>query len=210
MKNLKKQEKAITLVSLVITIIILLILTSISIQSLTNTGIFKRAQEAKNAMEQAENEQAEMLNEYEKAVNDYSHGIGEKINKVEEIKLNKSEITLTEGTTEKIIADIIPDNASNKKIIWRSSEENVATVADGVITAISEGTAVITATVNDGREKSATCTVNVEKLILTLYDNGDECVDITGGWEFRGVANGSNGESISKQSNYFLLNRSRR
>ena len=66
-----KNNNGITLVALVISIIILLILATISIQSLTNTGIFRRAQEAKNAMEKAEAEQAEMLNEYENALNGY-------------------------------------------------------------------------------------------------------------------------------------------
>ena len=67
----RKSNKGITLVALVITIIILLILATISIQSLTNTGLFKRAQEARDAMEKAENEQAEMLNEYENVLNGY-------------------------------------------------------------------------------------------------------------------------------------------
>ena len=66
-----KNNNGITLVALVVTIIILLILATISIQSLTNTGLFKRAQEARDAMEKAENEQAEMLNEYENALNGY-------------------------------------------------------------------------------------------------------------------------------------------
>ena len=71
MKKFKSNIKGITLVALVITIIILLILATISIQSLTNTGIFKRAQEAKNAMENAEAEQALLLNEYENELNSY-------------------------------------------------------------------------------------------------------------------------------------------
>ncbi len=74
MKAKDKLNNGITLVALVITIIILLILATISIQSLTNTGIFKRAQEARNAMEKAEAEQAEMLNEYENELNKYTSG----------------------------------------------------------------------------------------------------------------------------------------
>ena len=71
MKIKKNERKGITLIALVITIIILLILATISIQSLTNTGLFKRAQEAKNAMENAEAEQALILNEYENALSGY-------------------------------------------------------------------------------------------------------------------------------------------
>ena len=69
---MRKSEKGITLIALVITIIILLILATISVQSLTNTGLFKKAQEAKNAMEKAEEEQQLMLNEYEEELNKYS------------------------------------------------------------------------------------------------------------------------------------------
>ena len=67
----RKSNNGITLVALVISIIILLILATISIQSLTNTGLFKRAQEAKNATENAELEQQTRLNEYENALNGY-------------------------------------------------------------------------------------------------------------------------------------------
>ena len=66
-----KEQLGITLVALVITIIILLILATISIQSLTNTGLFKRAQEARNATENAELEQQTRLNEYENALSGY-------------------------------------------------------------------------------------------------------------------------------------------
>ena len=60
---LRKENKGITLVALVITIIILLILATISIQSLTNTGLFAKAQEAKEKSQNAEENQAKTLNE---------------------------------------------------------------------------------------------------------------------------------------------------
>ena len=68
---LKKENKGITLVALVITIIILLILATISIQSLTNTGLFAKAQEAKEKTQNAEENQARTLNEYEDELNKY-------------------------------------------------------------------------------------------------------------------------------------------
>ncbi len=51
---MKKESKGITLVALVITIILLLILSGISISALTNTGIFQKAKDAKQASENAE------------------------------------------------------------------------------------------------------------------------------------------------------------
>lgn len=66
-----KESKGITLVALVITIIILLILAGISISSLTNTGIFEKAKEAKNKSENAESEQNKKLDEFEKEIDKY-------------------------------------------------------------------------------------------------------------------------------------------
>ena len=68
-------QKGITLVALVITIIILLILATISIQSLTNTGLFAKAKEAKEKSQNAEENQAKTLNEYEDELNKYISGI---------------------------------------------------------------------------------------------------------------------------------------
>ena len=69
-----KTNNGITLVALVITIIILLILATISIQSLTNTGLFKKANEAKEKTQNAAENQAKTLNEYEDELNKYISG----------------------------------------------------------------------------------------------------------------------------------------
>ena len=71
MKKYLKNEKGITLVALVITIVLLLILAGISISSLTNTGIFAKAKEAKEKSENAEKEQNKILDNYEKKVDQY-------------------------------------------------------------------------------------------------------------------------------------------
>ena len=71
MKKYLKSEKGITLVALVITIVLLLILAGISISSLTNTGIFAKAKEAKEKSENAEKEQNKILDNYEKKVDQY-------------------------------------------------------------------------------------------------------------------------------------------
>ena len=65
MKNTLKNAKGITLVALVITIIILLILAGISISTLTNTGIFEKAKEAKSKSELADVQEKITLLEYE-------------------------------------------------------------------------------------------------------------------------------------------------
>lgn len=71
-------------------------------------------------------------------------------------------------STLTIKATVTPSNATNKAVAWTSSNENVATVsAKGVVTAVSAGTATITATTMDGGF-TATCavTVTVENLIV--------------------------------------------
>lgn len=75
---LSKKNEGITLVALVVTIIILLILATISIQSLTNTGLFAKAKEARDKTQNAAENQAKMLNEYEGELNKYISGTTEK------------------------------------------------------------------------------------------------------------------------------------
>ena len=75
----KNKDRGITLVARVITIIILLILATISIQSLTNTGLFKNAQKAKDETQNAAENQAKMLNEYEDELNKYVSGNEKKL-----------------------------------------------------------------------------------------------------------------------------------
>ena len=72
MKKIMKNQKGITLVALVITIIILLILAGISISTLTNTGIFEKAKDAKEKSEAEEKQQSKTLDSYEKELNKYT------------------------------------------------------------------------------------------------------------------------------------------
>ena len=76
------------------------------------------------------------------------------------ITLDKSELTMEEGEMEALKATVEPIGASNPTVIWTSSNEKVAVVSDGVIKALAEGTATITATTKEG-EFTAACTVTV-------------------------------------------------
>ena len=68
---LRKENKGITLVALVITIIILLILAGISISTLTNTGIFEKAKDAKQKSEDAALDLNTKLDSYEEEISNY-------------------------------------------------------------------------------------------------------------------------------------------
>lgn len=92
-------------------------------------------------------------------------------------------ITLSETTLNKKVGDaavtltatVAPDNASDKTLTWSSDKESVATVADGVVTIVGTGTALITATAKDGSGVEATCTVNVGLLAGKFsVDNGKQ------------------------------------
>ena len=65
LKKQKKKEKGITLVALVVTIIILLILAGVAITTLTQTGLFENAKQAKNKTENAQIEENTILGSYE-------------------------------------------------------------------------------------------------------------------------------------------------
>jgi hypothetical protein len=75
------------------------------------------------------------------------------------VSLNKTALALDEGESESLIATVIPDNATNKKVTWKSSDTSVATVnASGKVTAQATGTVVVVVITEDGAEV-ATCTV---------------------------------------------------
>ena len=77
------------------------------------------------------------------------------------VKLNKKSLQLEPGEEFTLNASVLPANASNPYIVsWSSSDESVATVSLGDVTAKSEGTAVITVESYDGTK--ATCRVTVK------------------------------------------------
>ena len=80
---------------------------------------------------------------------------------VESVSLNKTKLTLYEGRTATLIATVTPSTATDKSVVWSSSDATVASVdQDGKVTGVKVGTAVITATTVDGA-KTATCEVTV-------------------------------------------------
>ena len=79
---------------------------------------------------------------------------------VESVSLDKTSLELTEGGTARLTATILPDNATNKNVTWSTSDASIATVTDGVVTAVAPGTATITVTTEDVG-KTATCAVTV-------------------------------------------------
>ncbi|OMC78876.1 hypothetical protein BK125_08455 [Paenibacillus odorifer] len=86
------------------------------------------------------------------------------------VKLDQETLNLTAGEADGLLkATIEPANATDKDVIWSSSDETVATVVNGVVTPVGEGTAVITVTTKDG-SFTATTTVSVSALIPPVVD----------------------------------------
>ena len=84
------------------------------------------------------------------------------------ITLNKTTLALTVGATEKLAAKVLPENATNKKVTWSSSNEVIAIVnEDGTITAKAAGEVVITVKTEDGSH-TASCTVKVKATVEQL------------------------------------------
>ena len=87
------------------------------------------------------------------------------------------------GDTEQLIATVSPSNASDKTVTWITSDAAIATVnSQGVVTAMTTGTATITAKVGD---KSATCavTVTASEPEPPTDDNSEDYGSGTGQWD---------------------------
>lgn len=93
----------------------------------------------------------------------------------ESISLNKSELTLNKGDFETLTATVTPDDATDK-VVWSTSDEAVATVSDGKITAVAAGTATITATAG---AKTATCAVTVTDLKTVTVNVAPKAAKVT-------------------------------
>jgi uncharacterized protein YjdB len=85
-----------------------------------------------------------------------------KVVNVTGLSFNRSTLSLKAGNEAYIAATVTPENATNKNLIWESSDTSVATVSDyGKVTAVAVGTATITAKTLDGTDITASCDVTV-------------------------------------------------
>ena len=88
------------------------------------------------------------------------------ITAVSSIKFEKKEISIYQSNYQKLTPTVFPEDATDKKIKWESSDTNKVKVNEnGLITGISVGTATITATAMDGSGIKGSCVVNVEPSI---------------------------------------------
>lgn len=83
---------------------------------------------------------------------------------VTNVTLNKTAITIDVGKSEVLRATVLPEDAENKELEWKSNKPDIATIdQNGKITGVSVGTATITVKAKDGSNKNSSCTVKVEQ-----------------------------------------------
>lgn len=80
---------------------------------------------------------------------------------VTSVTVSSKTLNLEVGQTRTLTATVTPDNATDKTVTWTSSNDKVATVVDGTVAAVGEGTATITATAANGKKDTCKVTVNV-------------------------------------------------
>lgn len=84
--------------------------------------------------------------------------------KVTGITVANTDISLEEGATKAISATVTPDNATNKEVIYKSTDETIATVDEkGIVTGVKEGSTTVTVTSKENAEITATVNITVTK-----------------------------------------------
>lgn len=92
---------------------------------------------------------------------------------VSEIILGKTQLTLKVGESESLSYTILPVDASNQNLSWSSSDESIVSVSDkGLVNAINQGQATITATTNNGYSANCVVTVISTGTITKIMDFG--------------------------------------
>ncbi|MFY4774777.1 Ig-like domain-containing protein [Metabacillus sp. RGM 3146] len=101
-------------------------------------------------------------NELSNGNNIWRYTIEDPIIRIEDLLLNRTNVTLSQGRITQLTVKILPEFATNKNVTWRSSNSGVAMVDQtGLVTGVSEGTATVTVQTEDGRIKK-TAEIKVE------------------------------------------------
>ncbi len=98
------------------------------------------------------------------------------IKAVEDVSLEVHQISMNPNETRSLIANVSPYDADNKKVLWSSSDETVATVDEsGLVTAVNSGEAWIKAVSDDNPEACDSCKVTVTQAVTGIELDITEC-----------------------------------
>lgn len=175
-----RRNKGITLIALVITIIILLILAGISISALTQTGIFEKANQAKNKSEKEQKEENNTLGDYENTVNEYLMGANREN---EDIKFKNCSIEIVEPgiikvkNVENIFAFTIVNNGKSFDIT-KGDSYNI-----NINMSVNETANIYVIAVDENANFYKSNIISYTKKGTYLYNYGNDNSEITGGWK---------------------------
>ena len=82
------------------------------------------------------------------------------------ISVSDTSVSLHKGDSYTLTATVLPENATNPSVSWTSSNPDIVSVADGILTANALGSAVITVSTTDGSGLSASCNVTVSAILV--------------------------------------------
>lgn len=116
---------------------------------------------------------------------------------IDEIELDDSALTLKIGDEYTFDYGITPDDATELELTWKSDDESVATVKDGKVTAVAEGSCTITVIAESGAQD--TCEITVKPPI------SEEDERLVGRWEVVMTYFDGDLQTFSNDSTYLLL-----
>ena len=97
---------------------------------------------------------------------------------VTSVELSQTSMELLPGESSELTATVYPENATDKTVTWSSSDTDIAIVADGMVTAVAVGSAIVTA--QSGNVK-AECTVTVNPIEVTSVELSRTSVELLPG-----------------------------
>lgn len=115
-----------------------------------------------------------------------NNGLCLKITQAEKLTLDNAELSLRPGNVARLTAKVTPDDAVNKAVAWSSSNTSVATVDNnGLVKALKNGTAVITAKTSNGLSAQCTVTVSIPVSSFSVSPAKSKTMSIDGTFTFK-------------------------
>lgn len=185
-KNMKtkiKQEKGITLIALVVTIVVLLILAGVSINAIFNeNGLIKKAQEAQSKMDEAKQNDLDTLDNLEKFINNVTNNNVEEDIKAEEVSEDNANAAIISGDVTKYYdnevgaAKILKDGETLKLLGKSETNKNLTITAKDITIIIDRAISGTGKIINNGdvriKGQSSNAAIKIE-----IENNGNLSMD---------------------------------